>query len=123
MDNVVMETSVGMQESKQNSKDTQLNQEQTLQSKSLSSCLQELKDHLSPVETLGYRLPLKSLSALSLIEKEQLTFGSLQKQACLGKTLILGGAFVDVTLLLPHSSCRRRLLCSRAQCWCRRLCY
>ena len=43
-----------------------------------------------------------SLSALSLIEKEQLTFGSLQKQACLGKALILGGAFVDVTLLLDH---------------------
>ena len=102
MDNVVMETSVGMQESKQNSKDTQLNQEQALHSKSLCSCLQELKDHLSPVETLCYRLPLKSLSALSLIEKEQLTFGSLQKQACLGKALILGGAFVDVTLLLDH---------------------
>ena len=53
MDNVVMETNLGMQESKQNSKDTQLNQEQTFHSTSLSSCLQEITDHLSPVETLG----------------------------------------------------------------------
>lgn len=49
---------------------------------------------------LDYRLKLSALERLTKGELDGLKFGSLQDKKVLGKALILGGAFVDVSLSL-----------------------
>lgn len=65
--------------------------------------LNELKNHFfTPLTQLNYRLPLPDLANLSLEDRSKLVFGSLQACPTLGKALVLGGAFVDVSLQLDH---------------------